>query len=133
MAHQILVVDDDNALLETLRDLLELHGYAVEGATNGVLAKRYIRSKTFDLVLTDIMMPDISGLSIIQAVRDSQPQCRIMAMTGLDLPCQNVPSKSYGADFMVPKPIHWPSFLPAVAKLLQVPVARCGATRRASV
>jgi diguanylate cyclase (GGDEF)-like protein/PAS domain S-box-containing protein len=65
----ILVVDDVEENRELLRRRLERRGYAPHAVATGTAALEALRTKTFDLVLLDIMMPDMSGLDVLQAIR----------------------------------------------------------------
>ena len=80
----ILVIDDDPRLLELLQRVLRLHGsdWEVTGASNGREALGFVRERAFDLVITDIHMPDKDGLETIREVRRAQPSAKIMAMSG---------------------------------------------------
>lgn len=67
---KILVVDDDNALRTLCTDTLERAGYEVESASNGVEALRLLRSEGFDLVVSDVEMPGLDGLSLLSRALD---------------------------------------------------------------
>jgi CheY-like chemotaxis protein len=79
---RILVVDNNEDLLSTIRGYLESHGYQVITVATGLDAVRLLRSETFDLLVTDIVMPDISGLGLIEISKKEFPQLPIIAMTG---------------------------------------------------
>jgi two-component system OmpR family response regulator len=66
---QILVVDDDSGVRELVGDLLELEGYSVTVASDGLEALSYIRKQKFDLYVLDINMPKIDGLVLLEKVR----------------------------------------------------------------
>lgn len=71
---RILVVDDELALAETLRDLLLFHGYQVEIATNGIQAQEALKKHTFDLVISDIRMPMMDGNAAALSYQLSLPR-----------------------------------------------------------
>jgi DNA-binding NtrC family response regulator len=78
----VLVVDDEEDI-RTLLDLwLKEAGHKVEVAANARDAMRSIKTGTFDLVVTDVLMPDGDGLELIEALKASQPPIRILAISG---------------------------------------------------
>ena len=79
---KILVVDNDKKLLRTLQEYLELCGQEVKTAATGLDALQLLRSEDFEVLLTDIVMPDISGLGLIEICRKEFPALPIIAMTG---------------------------------------------------
>jgi two-component system chemotaxis response regulator CheY len=79
---EILVVDDDPLVRDYLRLKLEGAGYVITCACDGAEAIRVIASRRFDLVLTDLLMPEKDGFEVIGEVRRQQPEARIIAMSG---------------------------------------------------
>ena len=80
--HTILVVDDDPAIRHVIRLHLEEAGCEVLCAAGGDEAARLIASRRFDLLLTDLLMPDRDGLELIRGLRKTHPKLPIVAMTG---------------------------------------------------
>lgn len=79
---QILVVDDDSGVRELVGDVLELEGYQVTVAMDGLDALAHIRKRKFDLYVLDINMPKIDGLVLLEKVRaagDSTPALLLSA------------------------------------------------------
>ena len=66
---KILVIDDERAIRNTLKDILEFEGYTVEVAENGRVGLECALSSTFDLIFTDIKMPEMDGLEFLQTYR----------------------------------------------------------------
>jgi len=66
----LLIVEDHEDTRETLRDCLEEFGYTVETAADGVEGLEQVRAKAFDLVITDLNMPRLGGLQLLQAIRN---------------------------------------------------------------
>ena len=79
---RILVVEDEAVIREVLRDILESMGHEVVDATDGEEGLRNHRSAPADLVITDILMPRKGGLNLIREIRNRDPGCRIIAMSG---------------------------------------------------
>ncbi|MBI4051334.1 MAG: response regulator [Elusimicrobia bacterium] len=84
---RILVVDDDPTISLMLREFLSKRGYQVMTAIDGLDALSQIKSTKFDLVLLDIIMPNMDGIQVLQAIQDV-PGCKnlpVMMMTGENL------------------------------------------------
>ena len=79
---RILVVDDDAVIREGLRRVLTMEGYEVETQPNGRAALDQLQERNFDLLITDLKMPGMSGLEVLQAVRVLQPEMPIILITG---------------------------------------------------
>ncbi len=79
---RILVVDDENIVLSLICDALEDEDFDIETAATGPDAFKIIESKTFDLIVTDIRMPDINGIDLVKRARAIQPDMGVIFMTG---------------------------------------------------
>jgi CheY-like chemotaxis protein len=74
---RILIVDDDNAIRETLRDALEEEGYEIAEASNGLVALEHLRaSQEGMIVLLDQLMPKLDGIGVLQAIQAEPPLAR---------------------------------------------------------
>lgn len=78
----VLIVDDVAAMRLSLASAFEAHGWTVSLAENGAEALEHLRSSVFDVILTDIWMPTMDGLSLLKAMRDRHPSLLVIAMTG---------------------------------------------------
>lgn len=78
----ILVVDDDAQVLELVSEMLKLEGHAVTAVTNGLEASEEFHSSHFDLVITDLIMPEQEGLETICEMRKSTQTLPIIAISG---------------------------------------------------
>lgn len=119
--YRILAVDDvlDNLLL--LQTILEAEGYAVDVATNGHLALSKIQSSPPDLVLLDVMMPEMNGYEVTRRIRqqDQLPAIPILLISAQDEP-QAVQLVDIGADDFIPKPIDCEDLLVRIRAFLQL-------------
>ncbi len=79
---KILVVDDERNVLLTVVAILEQEGYDVDSAGDGKSAIDAIRTRQYDLVLTDLKMPGVDGLAVLEAVRNTSPNTVTVMMTG---------------------------------------------------
>ncbi len=81
---KVLVVDDDAGICDSLRDLLQAEHCCVETAASGLLALEWLRRQPFDLVLSDVVMPDMDGYELYQAVRRQMPLLPVVLMTAFN-------------------------------------------------
>ncbi|MEE9608614.1 MAG: response regulator [Myxococcota bacterium] len=78
---RILVVDDDLGICRTLEEILEAQGCSVEAACDGLEALRRVDATEFDLVLSDVVMPNMDGYELHHALRERHPQLPVLMMT----------------------------------------------------
>ena len=71
---KILIIDDERAIRNTLKEILEFEGYTVEVAENGRIGLERALSSTFDLIFTDIKMPEMDGLEFLNAYHEGMSQ-----------------------------------------------------------
>lgn len=120
----VLVVDDQDEVRQLIRDALEQAGYDVDEACHGKEGLERYRTKSADVVLMDILMPDQDGLEGIMTLRREFPDARVVAMTGgsdgiggldfLDV------AKMLGARRTLHKPFEIQALLDAVAAEVMV-------------
>lgn len=106
---RILIVDDDENLRKVLEKLLTIKGHEVRTAENGIDAIKLMEHESFDLVITDILMPDMDGYELIRALRKGEAPPRIIAISGgsgrLDSEYLLEVAKRMKADKLLQKPI----------------------------
>ena len=83
-ATRILIVDDNEDILSTFYEFFNSLGYEVKTAVDGFAALKLLRDKSnfFDCLITDLVMPNISGVGLISIVKKEYPHLKIIAMTG---------------------------------------------------
>ena len=79
---KILLVDDDPDIRALLKIMLKVRGHDVEESENGTLAVQAVNTQVFDLVITDLIMPDKEGIETIIELRKNHPEIKIIAMSG---------------------------------------------------
>jgi CheY-like chemotaxis protein len=104
----IFVVDDEPIIASTLARILEQSGFAATSFTNPLEALEAAHSEHPDLLLSDVMMPQLSGVELAMRIRDKCPQCRILLFSGqaatADLLAE---ARKRGHDFhILSKPVH---------------------------
>ena len=117
----ILVVDDDDLMRAFVKELLKVHDFTITEAANGKAGLKEFRENTPDLVITDIIMPEMEGISFIRELREHNKEIPIIAMTGnvhgrmeefLEI------SSQLGADEILRKPIKAKEFLDTIERLI---------------
>jgi len=117
----ILVVEDNEALNMTLRDLLQAHGYTVYSATNGNDALQMLAQNPPDLVVSDILMPEMDGHVLLNRIRGN-PKTRhlpVIFLTGYDSPEQRRRVKESGVVDYLTKPFDESELLNAVRAVMK--------------
>ncbi len=102
----ILVVDDEEYMLSLLREILQTLGYRPLTAANGSQALELLSTAPVDLVITDIHMPGISGLELLQRVKLKQPQTPVVLITGFGVERAARAARDHHADGFLGKPFH---------------------------
>lgn len=120
--YTILVVDDVPANVKLLADVLAHNGYRVVTATNGVEALERVSTDKPDLVLLDIVMPELSGYDVCRALRADPVHAMlpVVLITSLDPHEERIHGIEAGADDFLSKPVSQPELLARVKSLLRV-------------
>jgi two-component system response regulator HydG len=100
----VLVVDDESGILDTLRILLKNEGFEVLTAQGGKAGLEAIRGQMPDIVLTDIRMPNVTGLDILAAVREQDPMTPVILMTAQASLQSAIGAVNAGAFYYIQKP-----------------------------
>jgi DNA-binding response OmpR family regulator len=101
---RILVVEDDAALLQGLMDVLVFNGYEVHGIADGREGLREALENACDLVLLDVMLPGLDGLSVCREIRRRKPNQAVVMITAKGAEDDIVAGFKAGADDYIPKP-----------------------------
>lgn len=107
---RILVVEDDAVLAAALTRALTQAAYTVDLAENGEDANRALGSSTYDLVVLDIALPGLDGLSVLRRLRDQRSQVPVLILTARDALEDRVAGLDLGADDYMTKPFDLPEF-----------------------
>lgn len=111
---RVLVVDDDPFFREVLVELLVVEGCRVSSAARGEEALACLKREPYDLVLSDIVMPDIAGWQVARAARDQDPAAVVILITGWPIKPEDPALQASGADGLLHKPIRVPELVEAV-------------------
>ncbi|HWP59422.1 MAG TPA: sigma-54 dependent transcriptional regulator [Candidatus Acidoferrales bacterium] len=115
----ILVADDESLARKNICRVLEEEGYRVHEAADGRAALETIEKVDFDLVLTDLRMPELDGLSILKKVREISPQTLVVLMTAFASVDTAVEALRLGAQDYILKPVAFEEVLRKVQRLIE--------------
>lgn len=119
MSSKILIVEDEAGLIVTLRDRLRKEGYAVSVARDGASALQQATSEPFDLIVLDLMLPEMSGLTVCQTLRQEGNATPILMLTARRQTVDKVIGLRTGADDYLTKPFQMAELLARVDALLR--------------
>jgi CheY-like chemotaxis protein len=121
----ILVIDDDRAVLSTVKLLLERAAHAVEAVDNSQAGLRLLETRGFDLLVVDIFMPGMDGFETMRLVHQSRPEMPVIVMSGQPFRSASERGPDFlhmatklGAISSLQKPFRPPELLAAVTKSL---------------
>lgn len=113
----ILVVDDEQDMRESLRDLLVREGYQIDLAANGMDAVDKILTKSYDVVLTDIVMPEMDGVELLKEIRKRGLECSVIMISGYSTVEGAVDAIKLGAEDYFTKPFNNSEVLNVIEKV----------------
>jgi two-component system, OmpR family, alkaline phosphatase synthesis response regulator PhoP len=116
---RILLVEDEENILDVVKLNLELEGYTVITAENGKDAVRFFKAQHFDLLILDIMLPEMNGFEICEQVRLTNNEVPIIFLTAKDAPGDRIAGLKKGADDYLTKPFTLEELLLRVQNLLK--------------
>src|SRR6187401_793527 len=115
----ILLVEDEENLHEALKMNLELEGYQVTSAYDGVAAMKAVQNEYFDLIILDVMLPELDGFNVTQNIRLTNTEVPILILSARDTSADRVHGLKKGADDYLTKPFNLEELLLRVNKLVE--------------
>jgi excisionase family DNA binding protein len=119
---RILVVDDEQAVRDLLAKTLTMADYDVDTAGDGPAALDQLRAVEYDLLITDLKMPGMDGLSVIREARRQSPDLPVIIITGYSTEASAIEAINLGVAGYLTKPFRLPRILAAAARALGEPV-----------
>ncbi len=114
----ILIVEDEKSIRDVLKLNLQMDSYEVLTADNGVEAIELIKDQKIDLILMDVMLPEINGLEAANKIKSIRPDLPIIMLSALDQSVDRVKGLKAGADDYVNKPFNYEELLLRIQKQL---------------
>jgi CheY-like chemotaxis protein len=124
MAAKILIVDDEQFVRDLLQKVLRKRGHHVESASDAAEALDLLGSHTFDLVLTDVVMPGMDGFELLRQIKGLYPSMKVVILTGYARKQSISDFLLYGADDYLAKPFQVHELLAAVDRVTGNPAHR---------
>ncbi|MGE5816118.1 MAG: response regulator [Acidobacteriota bacterium] len=115
---RVLVADDEASIRELLSKTLALADYDVDVAQDGRSALERLRTTQYDLLITDLKMPGVDGLSVIREARRYRPELPIIIITGFSTEASAIEALNLGVSGYLTKPFRVPKVLATAAKAL---------------
>jgi YesN/AraC family two-component response regulator len=114
---RILIVDDNMMMRRLIRNVFRDHDYAITEAKNGLEGLKLADKNTFDLVITDIVMPEMEGIEFIMQLKKNFPETKIIAISG-GKPYYLYMAKKLGIDAVFTKPLNHSDFVNTVKNIV---------------
>jgi DNA-binding NtrC family response regulator len=118
MADSILIVDDEDIIRESLSFILTKEGYRVRDAANGRIAADILKTESFDLVLTDLEMPEMKGIELLEHVTRYAPETPVVIITAYGSIDTAIAALRKGAVDYILKPVEFDELLVKIGRLL---------------
>ncbi|MBN2310230.1 MAG: diguanylate cyclase [Candidatus Hydrogenedentes bacterium] len=118
MNSRILVLDDEKQVVDVIVTHLSAHGYECVGTLHPGKALELLRNETFSLLITDLRMPEISGMDVVREARDLNPDLAIVVLTALADVTNAIETMRAGADDYILKPFNLSEITVAVGRAL---------------
>ena len=115
----ILVVEDEESLREALKLNLELEGYEVTTADTGPAALKTVKSEYFDLIILDIMLPEIDGITVCETIRMQHNDVPILFLSARNSGADRVEGLKKGGDDYMTKPFNLEELILRVNNLVK--------------
>ena len=116
LAAFLLVVDDEEGMRETLRDILEEYDYRADTASNGKEAVDKVKTANYDLVLMDVKMPVMDGIEALRSMRMLRPRLPVIMMTAYSSSATVDAACHHGAEMILNKPLDLGEILAVVQR-----------------
>jgi CheY-like chemotaxis protein len=132
---QVLVIDDEDMIRDIIKAVLTDAGYQVAAAANGAEGLKRLHAQHFDLVITDILMPEKEGVETIIEIKKTRPETKIIAISGGGRANNLYPLKiaeKIGADKTLPKPFEPEELLKVVREVISAPPGQTQVRERAT-
>ncbi len=119
MGEHILIVEDDQNLLSTLKELFNREGFTVFSASNGIEALNIIKNNKIDIIVSDLMIPQLSGMDLLQSISEMNYQCQFIMITAYGTIETAIEAMKKGAYDFITKPVNRNQLLKTVRLALE--------------
>jgi two-component system, NtrC family, response regulator PilR len=119
MANKALVIDDDVATLELMKFQLEDEGFEVTKAERGKKALDFVKETEYDIILTDLNLPDVNGIEMVRQCKQVSPDTEIIMITGFGSMEKAIEATKAGAFYYVEKPVNFDDLIILIEKAVE--------------
>ena len=116
MANKALVIDDDKSMLDLMKFQLEAERFEVTTADRGTKGLGFVEENEFDIILTDLNLPDIDGIEMVRRCKEFSPNTEIIMVTGFGSVEKAIEATKAGAFYYVEKPVEFEELLILIEK-----------------
>lgn len=115
---RMLVVDDESEVLDVMVDVLKQEGYSPQATTDSREASRLLETTPFDIIVSDIMMPHLNGLELLELAKRQNPHVQVVLVTGYSTREVALEALNRGATGYIEKPFHTDQLLASVREAI---------------
>lgn len=119
MAYKALVIDDDVATLELMKFQLKDEGFEVTTSERGEKALEFVKETEFDIILTDLNLPDVNGIEMVRQCKQISPETEIIMVTGFGSMEKAIEATKAGAFYYVEKPVNFDDLRILITKAVE--------------
>ncbi len=117
---KVLIVDDEEMICDLLKRSLSIEGFQTDTAENGMLGLQKCAENKYDLVISDILMPEMDGITMMEKIKDAQPEIPIILITGYAKQYTARKATEAGASDFLTKPFRNAEIMKSVRKALNI-------------
>lgn len=121
MAERLLIVEDEDTLCKSLQRVFSKEGYEVDRADSAEYAFKLLERNSYDLIITDIILPGISGIELMTKYRETNPAQKVIIITAYASLTTAVEALKAGASDFIIKPLMHDEMKRAVSRVLDKP------------
>ncbi len=116
---RVLIIDDDQSMLELAEFHLQARGYESARAETGEEGLKLVESSQFDLILTDLQLPDLGGIEVVKRLKEISPDSEIIMISGHGSVAKAVEATKAGAFYFVEKPVEFEELMVLIEKAVE--------------
>ncbi|MDQ3132994.1 MAG: sigma-54 dependent transcriptional regulator [Acidobacteriota bacterium] len=119
MTHKALIIDDDKTTLDLLKFQLEAEKFAVTMADCGAKGLNFVKENEYDIILTDLNLPDINGIEMVRRIKEIAPETEIIMITGFGSTEKVIEATKAGAFHFIEKPVEFEELFLLIQKAVE--------------
>ena len=114
---KILIIDDEKVICDACHLILSERGHTVERKLDGAAGLKALRSDSYDVILLDMMLPDMEGMEILKTIKQKTPQAGVIVITGYSTVANALKAMKLGATDYLSKPFSEDELLASIEKV----------------